>query len=324
VVRMVVTKADEIAVQALYRMRSARQRLTVQLPAGAQFDAQPLKINGRPSALETGQKDEYYVPLPAGSEDKPLLVELRYRLPGDGRRLDLPVFPQEPAVVKAYLCVYLPENRTLLGVRGPWSEEFGWRPDGWRWRSVPMAGTPPLPGWVQEGLPGVQGTAEDFPTDGRLFVFSTLRPAKPPEGSLLTTTIHARWLDALVFGITLLLGLVLLPARLPVRALAVGAAVTGLVLAGVFLPTFSAQILGGVLAAAVFIVAVLWVAAYVAGRGRRPPAMAAAAGGIEHGVDLSQYRPEPPVVEPPVPPAATAPPVEPSKPEGTEGGQSHA
>ncbi len=37
VVRMVVTKADEIAVQAIYRVRaaSARQRLTVQLPAGA-------------------------------------------------------------------------------------------------------------------------------------------------------------------------------------------------------------------------------------------------------------------------------------------------
>ncbi len=188
-----------------------------------------------------GQTDEYFVPLPAGSEDRPFLVELRYRLPGDGRRLDLPAFPQEPAAVKGYLCLYLPENRTLLGVRGPWSEEFCWRPDGWRLSPVPMESPPQLLGWVEEGLSGVQGTVEDFPTDGRLYVFSTLRPAKPPEGSLRTTTIHARWLDALVFGITLLLGLVLLPARLPARALAIGAAVIGLVLAGVFLPTFSAR-----------------------------------------------------------------------------------
>ena len=126
VVRMVVTPAKIISVQALYRMRSVQQRLAVGLPEGAAFDTQPVRINGRPVTLEKGQQNEYFVPLTNANADTPFVLELRYTVQGDGSRLDLPNFPQEPAVVKAYLCVYLPETRTLLGVRGPWSEEFQW------------------------------------------------------------------------------------------------------------------------------------------------------------------------------------------------------
>ena len=126
VVRMVVTPAKIISVQALYRMRSVQQRLAVGLPEGATFDAQPVWIGGRPVTLERGQQNEYFVPLASANADTPFVLELRYTVQGDGSRLDLPNFPQEPAVVKAYLCVYLPETRTLLGVRGPWSEEFPW------------------------------------------------------------------------------------------------------------------------------------------------------------------------------------------------------
>ena len=80
-VRMVVTPANQISVQALYRMRSARQRLTVELPAGADFDAQPLRLNGRPAPLEMGKQDEYFVPLADVKADTPFVLELRYRLP---------------------------------------------------------------------------------------------------------------------------------------------------------------------------------------------------------------------------------------------------
>ena len=137
------------------------------------------------------------------------------------------------------------------------------------------------------------------------------------------TTIDDRLLNGLVFGVTVLLGLVLLPARLAVRALAVGAAVIGLVLAGVFLPTFSMQILGGVLACG-----------GVRRRGAldggvcglpapRMPGDCAAARRANHepGVDLSQYQPDPPLPELPAPPS---PPVEPPKTDSQEGGQSNA
>ena len=115
-VRMVVTPADTISVQALYRVRSARQRIEVALPKEAAFDAQPLRVNGRPVDLGTGGDGAYFVPLSAANPDTPVVVELRYTLPGDGRRLVLPAFPKEAAIVKEYLAVYLPQQKTLLGI----------------------------------------------------------------------------------------------------------------------------------------------------------------------------------------------------------------
>jgi hypothetical protein len=62
-VRTVITRSDECGVQALYRLRSARQRLALKLPEGAQFDAQPARINGQPVALERGDQGQLFVPL---------------------------------------------------------------------------------------------------------------------------------------------------------------------------------------------------------------------------------------------------------------------
>jgi hypothetical protein len=263
-VRMVVTPADMISVQALYRVRSAQQRLTVKLPERAAFDSQPLWINGRPTPLESGGSGTYFVPLASATPDVPLAVELRYTLPGDGRRLLLPEFPDDTAVVKAYLAVYLPTTRTLLGTCGDWTEDWCWWPDGsLHWKPAPDVDPNYLPDWVREDAAMPGGARDDFQTDGQVYLFSTLRPAGGQAGAIEMTILDARLLDGLVFGVTALLGLLLLAARLPLRAAVLGLAVVGLVLAGAFLPTFSMQILNGVLAAAIFVVAALWFVAWV-------------------------------------------------------------
>ncbi|MBN1591490.1 MAG: hypothetical protein JW888_18395, partial [Pirellulales bacterium] len=46
VIRMVVTRADQVTVQALYRLRSSQQRLEVVLPDRVVFDSEPLRVNG--------------------------------------------------------------------------------------------------------------------------------------------------------------------------------------------------------------------------------------------------------------------------------------
>ncbi len=297
-VRMVVTPAEVVSVQALYRMLSNRQRLVVQLPAGAEFDAQPLRINGRPAPLEKGGENQYFIPLSGTGGDEPFLVELRYTLAGDGGRLVPPIFPQEPAVVQEYLCAYLPEKQRLLSARGPWTEEFGWRPDRrLRWRPRPNRDPDRLDDWVREGISESSEAADDFATDGDPYLFSTLRPAPPPDGVLRLKTIDDRFLSALLFLGAVALGILLLPARLPLRAVVVCAAVIALVLAGVFWPILARQLLGGVLPAAVFVVAVLWIAAAAARRPARRPVKPEPAD-RDHGVDLSQYRPEPPASEP--------------------------
>jgi hypothetical protein len=322
-VRMVITPANTISVQALYRMKSARQRVAVELPAEAAFDSQPLRINGRPAPLEKGGPNQYYVPLVASNADTPVVLELRYTLPGDGNRLTLPAFPEEPAVVKAYIGVYLPETRTLLGVRGPWTEEFRWWCDSsWRRRPSPTVDPNYLVQWVRETAASSIRPNDDFQTDGQLYLYSTLRPADGPAGSLEMTTIEDRMLNGLIFGVTVLLGLLLLPVRLPIRVLAIGAAVILLVLAGVFLPTFSMQILRGSLIAAILVVAVLWGLGFVACR-RKCPTFAALTTPTMHdpGVNPSDGRSDVPVAELP---ASSPSPVESPKNDSQEGGQSHA
>ena len=55
VCRMVITPAGEIAVQALYRVRSVLPRLAVQLPAKATPDSDPVRINGQSVTLQKGR-----------------------------------------------------------------------------------------------------------------------------------------------------------------------------------------------------------------------------------------------------------------------------
>ena len=270
VVRMVVTPAGELSVQALYRMRSTGQRLELKLPVvpppgKLQFDTEPLRINGRPVTLERGQQGEYFVPLVDSNADQAFLLELRYTMPGDAGRLDLPVFPSDPAAQKVYLCVYLPREQALLGAAGPWTEEFQWRLDpNLNWIPAAKRSAEELVAWVCQDVPHDNNPVETFQTDGRLYVYSTLYPAPPPAGSLRMRAADEIWLDALVFAVMVLLGVALLPARTSARALAMGIVIVSLVLCGVFLPTLAYRLLNGVLASAIFVVLVLWVVWYFA------------------------------------------------------------
>lgn len=303
VVRAVLTPAGEVSMQALYRIRSARQRLEIRLPENAGFAAAPLRINGKAVVLERGVPGQYFAPLTGAEPDTPMLVELRYTTPDGGRRLTIPEFPEEPAVMKVFLCVYLPPDQALLGSRGKWSGEFSWwlDPAGvWRPQVQTSVGHSDLQllQWVSDGLES--GPMGDFQTDGALFVFSTLAPAPSPEGDLHLSMLRRELLRAAVFLIAIGCGVLLLPAPWSRRAAAVGAAVVLIVLGGVFLPTFSLQVLDGVFFSAAMVVAVLWLVWHFVRMPRRPviaamgaPATAASApakplGGAPAGIDLTK------------------------------------
>lgn len=262
-VRMVVTRAGRVPVQALYRMKSQRQRLAVTLPDQAEFDTQPLRINGQRVSLESGDKskNEYFVPLVDPKGDTPFVLELRYTVPAPERdvRLDLPQFPEEPAVQKVYVCLYTPKEWAPLAFGGPWTEEFSWRLDETlHWRPQLTWSDQRAVSWVAEGI-AVQGDPlRSFETDGQQWVFSTLAPQAAPEGSLSLRTVERMPLDAVALAVVLLGGLVLLPARAGLRAVAVGALLVGLVICGVFASTLAAQLCDGELGAALFAVLVVW------------------------------------------------------------------
>ena len=268
-VRMVVTRSDLVSVQALYRARSARQRLLVKLPADVKFDTEPLRLNGRAVSLERGDKEgnTFFVPLVGQTAGEPFLLELRYTVSGMGLTLDGPVFPdpEDPAIQKVYLSVWLPREWDYLGSRGPWTEELYWhmRLDNLAWRPAPSRDDGSLIGWVREGLAVEGGSEQNFPTDGRQYVFSTLRPAAPPEGSLHLYVMDSDYLAILVVAVVLAIGVALLFTRWTVRCLAAGAFIVLLVLVGVFFGTFAKQVVDGVMFASVFIVLVVWLLWYL-------------------------------------------------------------
>ncbi len=276
VLQMVATRSNQTSVRALYRMRSAGQRLALKLPGNVEFDNEPLRINGRAVALERGGQDEFFVPLVGLNTDTPFLMELRYSVPRGGRQFTPPAFPSEPATQKVYLCVYLPQELAYLGSRGPWTDEmdFCWVPV-MDLTPVARQSSEQLLGWVREGLNVAGTTTDTFQTDGRLYVFSTLRPTATGDGSLRMTAMDQDWLGAIVFITIVVLGVVLMRFALAARWLVGGLFLVVLILSGAFLPTFSRQILDGKLLAAVTIVLILWAMQYLIWIRPRDPAILA-------------------------------------------------
>jgi hypothetical protein len=262
-VRMVVTRGDEITVQALYRLRSARQRIAIKLPAGVDsakaFDTQPLRINNQPVVLET-DKNQLYIPLVGHSIDEPVLVELRYTYSGTPALLDLPEFPDQPtspAVQQVHLATYLPEEWTLLGVRGPWTNEQAPAWDAPRSTSY-VPDDRELLAQVRAGVAGCETVGENFPTLGNRHLFSALRPASGPAGALRLTTAHRNAVHFLIFALVAITGIALAFRPMGERLWGLAALIVALVIIAVFTPTLAQAIFTSTLAAAIVLVLVLW------------------------------------------------------------------
>lgn len=264
-VRMVATRSDQLSVHALYRLRSAHQRLALQLPTGAVFDTDPVRINARSAVLERGKADEFFVPLVGQNPDSPMVLEVRYTLPKGVNQLSFPSFPSEPAVQKVYVTAFLQPERVLLGSRGPWTNELRWQDDGpFGFRPLPVTYDNDLLNWVREGVSITANSAETFQTDGKPYLFSSLQPPSSPKGNLLLTTINENWLKAIVIVAFLAAGLGLLRTSSSVRVLSVGAFLTSIIFCGVFLPTFSMQMINAVTGCSILVVLVLWLVQYLA------------------------------------------------------------
>lgn len=259
VVRAVVTRGDVTSVQALYRVRSARQRLVIRLPGDVRFDTQPLRINGRPVSLEQGNEGEYFVPLVTQQQDKPFLLELRYVVSGGGPALRVPEFPDDPAAQQVYLSVFLPRDLVYLGSVGAWNDEFIWVVRGLNTWPRGRKSSSELLDWVASGLGIDQGSLGNFATDGRHILFSTLRPEPGPDGGVRIVAVRGWVLQTVLLTLIVGLGALLLPVALGRRAVVVGAAVVLLVVLAVFTPSFARAAVNNATAAAGFIVLVVWV-----------------------------------------------------------------
>lgn len=279
VVRAVALRQNELSVQCLYQMRSVGQRISIQMPAGfdanTSFDDQPIRVNGRRVTPERGGQDLIYVPLTGLNSDDPFLLEIRYTVAGDPSQIDLPLFNDEPAVQKVYLCVYLPFERALLHKSGAWTDEAVDE----HTRSIAGLLSANSPNsmvsrmfrrrtenvddylaWVQEGVNKDNSASQRFEVDGRPYVFSALRPDPAPAGSLHLRTINMTILNVLVFGVIALLGLGLVRARFTTQLAGALLVIAAFMVAGVFFPLVTEHLFSEALLLTAIVVGLAWLA----------------------------------------------------------------
>ncbi len=323
-VRVVALTQDELSVQVLYRMRSARQRLAIRLSEEVVFDAQPLRINGKPVTAERESATTISAPLVDQDIDKTFVLELRYSIHGTPAQIDLPAFPDDPAVQQVYLCTYLPAKKVLLASAGPWCDEM-------TGTGIPLFD--PIGGmndgelidWATDSNPSAANSAKTFPIGkSKLFVYSTLHPQDAPDGSLHLTTMGRRAFDALIVLVMGLLGVPLFrrPLRWQLALLLLTAA--ALLLVGVFLPELSRSIFASIFLPVVVLLILIWTVGHLSKlKWQRPPRHPAARPNTESPFASEEGHPVSPSAdeselsaEPPAAPSDEQPP--PDAPAGSD------
>ncbi|GIW56494.1 MAG: hypothetical protein KatS3mg082_2898 [Nitrospiraceae bacterium] len=257
VVRVVATRNGQLSYQALFRMRSARQRLAIALPADAQFDAQPVRIDGRPIELQQGGQAQYFIPLGSRDPDQDFLLEIRFSIDGSARSISLPSFPEDPAVQKCFLAVYLPQEIRPLHFSGPWTQSFHWRTNvQMRREPVPEKSERSLMNWVRDDLD--VAAAPEFPTDGMMYLFSTLRPEPPPTGDLRLVVINGYLWGGLVLVLVIAFGLLAMRWRWSTRLALVVLAIAVVTAVGLTAPLLAVHIVDLPLTLGLVVVAAAW------------------------------------------------------------------
>ncbi len=257
-VRTIITRGGQLGVQALYRIRSARQRLTIKLPSDSEYDANPLRINGSPVPLERGNPNELFVPLVGQNAEQPFVLDLRYTHKGNQQKLEMPEFPEDPAAQKVYYSVFLPKELVLIDYRGNWTDEWTWSNQGFK--RVPLANQTDsaLESWVTDQIP--ISSSPPFQHDGTSWLFSTLKPQVGVNGTLALQVVDERIFAAIIFAALIAIGLIWL-VRPVVEKLVVVALIVGAIIAcGIFLPTLAHQLLNISTYAAMAVVGLLWTA----------------------------------------------------------------
>jgi hypothetical protein len=226
------------------------------------LDSQALRINNQVVGLESDGKTEFYIPLTGHSPDEEILVELRYTVEGDQSRLDLPEFPEDPAVQQVYLAVYVPEEWKLLGIGGPWTDE-----SSTTWIDRPFRDAGPddatILNQLRSGIGGCESAGEGFPVDGERYLFSALQPASAPAGSLKLTALHRNAVHVGVFLLVAVIGLVLTPQPAGVRLWWLAGLIVAMVLVAVFSPTLAQAVLAAPLYWAIALVLVVWLVRFL-------------------------------------------------------------
>ncbi len=308
-IRAVWLRNQQLSVQAIYRVNSVNQRLSIQMPPGFDpeqgFDSTPVRLDGQSVAIERGQGNSIVIPLGNRDRDQTWLLELRYTMPVStasmmGGSIPVPTFDDGCAVQKTQMIVYLPHDWAPLNFGGPWSDDAAMDSPVWTRMTRSSQAEAERLQWIVTPVVPVAALS-DFETDGFPFHFSSLAPPAGEAGALQVTLVNVWLYRGLVVMVVLILGLALLRSSWSLR-LAVLAAGVGLWLtAGVLWPFAIKQLDYNSLGATTFLVVGMWVLSTLWGtvlgvRSRFQQGGAASSGPTPPGDSSAQVAPAGPTV----------------------------
>jgi hypothetical protein len=207
------------------------------LPDGARWIG--ARVDGR---VATGldydpKKSQYRLKLPGELGTKPVLVELDYQDSDQNTRPQLapPRLLDGGVVLQSLWELRLPWTIAQVGIPRGWSDENQWYWTGYVWKRRPWKGPASLNDWLLgAGVPS--STIDDFsgtsPQDADSYLFS--RSGEP--AALSPWLVPRSWLVGVCSGGTLLVGFVVIFAKLRIRTIWVGLAVLGILAAALVQP----------------------------------------------------------------------------------------
>ncbi len=261
VFRMVVTLSGQQSVQALYRLRSAEQRLRMKFPGKpGQVQIVELRINGTSVTPEQGEGEEYLVPLKSIAADQEFVLEVVYKdSDPDNRYLQIPAFADNPAIHEAHLCAFLPRRTALVNYGGPWTDNFSVGPEAILSGSIhSQLDNKELVSRLASGL--VSPEELNFELQGQEYIFSTLQPDGTGQGGLHLTTMSRNWHHGLLYLVVGVIGVFGLRVKLKEQVLLAAGLVTFSLLLGVFVPVLYLQLLDGYFLISAMLVVGIWIA----------------------------------------------------------------
>jgi hypothetical protein len=208
------------------------------LPDGARW------IGARVDGRIAGQVDyepsrsQYRLRFSSDVGSRPVLVELQYQGTGPDAAVQFrpPRLLDGGVVLQSLWELRLPWSQTLVGIPLGWSDENEWYWSGYVWKRRPWKNPASLNEWILG--PGVSPSLiDDFSgsssDDSDRYLFS--RSGQPAP--LSTWIVPRAWLVGVCSGATLLVGFVVIFAKIRVRTIWLGFAVLGLLAAVLVQPT---------------------------------------------------------------------------------------
>ncbi|MCS5632555.1 MAG: hypothetical protein NZ744_17090 [Pirellulaceae bacterium] len=130
VIDVQIAKGGKSRVHAVYRVKSAAQRIAVTFPKGSKIPNDPLSINGEAVGIEKGTTTDavdsttYLIPLNTITPGEDFVLELKYSIESDGFTVRIPEFTDLHAINQIFMVVHLPSDTVLMDYSGDWDDHL--------------------------------------------------------------------------------------------------------------------------------------------------------------------------------------------------------